>query len=813
MSAKEWLRPPWRSVRGRLLLATVLVETLMLLLLLGNSMRVLEKQMLEQAQRYSEQITPVMGAALLAPLFQRDYATVQAILNESQRADGLDYITVSDLNGGLVAASGRSDQRPTPMARGSAELHYDNFSSLRYDLHYPIQAFGQTLGILQFGVNLEQIARAQWQLLREGFGIALVEIILSAALLGLLGVWLTRHLGALTKASESVRQGNLTPAPVFEGEDDVGRLGVAFNAMSHAVAERIHELTAARDALSVANQVNEQEHARLSALLSAMNFGVLFVTLEREVLYANPAFYHMWKIDEHLHLQGREVREVFSLCSRNLLTPMSLLDPRLLSTELSAAHADSMELELADGRMVTQVVRVVRDRNQAPIGQLWLYEDVTRERQTAQQLRHMAEHDSLTGLCNRNRLQDELERLVLESQRVSLQVALLCFDLDEFKCVNDNYGHRAGDTVLMRVAGEVSAIVRASDLLVRLGGDEFAVLARHANLEDAQHLAERILHAIAQLPLRVDGQALRLTTSIGIALYPEQANTADELVARADIAMYQAKQAGKNAYRIYSAERDDSHSRLSILSWNERIDRALSSGGLELHFQAVHRVQSGEITHYEALLRMRDSEDSNTLILPNYFIPRAEKSGRIALLDRWVLARAVRTLAERTDIPALAVNISGRTFDEPGLPFYIADLLRGHGVSPTRLLIELTETAAVSDLQAAQRFIEILHRIGCQVCLDDFGVGFSSFAYLKFLGADIIKIDGLFVRDLLVDVDSRLFIKAIVDVARGLGKTTVAEFVESEGVLEQLRQLGVDLAQGYHLGRPLLELPDSRPSL
>jgi EAL domain-containing protein (putative c-di-GMP-specific phosphodiesterase class I) len=206
---------------------------------------------------------------------------------------------------------------------------------------------------------------------------------------------------------------------------------------------------------------------------------------------------------------------------------------------------------------------------------------------------------------------------------------------------------------------------------------------------------------------------------------------------------------------------------------------------------------------------MRDKDDPGVLLMPAQFIPVAEKSGKILDIDRWVLREAVQMLAESESVPALAVNISGRSFDEPTLPQFIAELLKRHGVAPHRLLVELTETSAVSDLHDAQRFIEALRQTGCGVCLDDFGTGFSSFAYLKHLQADMIKIDGLFIRDLPSDRDNQLFVKAIVSVARGLHKTTIAECVEDQETLDMLAEFGVDAVQGYFLERPRVDHPSS----
>ena len=550
---------------------------------------------------------------------------------------------------------------------------------------------------------------------------------------------------------------------------------------------------------------SEQERARLVSLLSAMNLGILFVAPDGKVIYHNPTFSHMWMIDEDAELIGLPVREVLAKSTSTLARP-DHFSRHLLSVLETREVADSFEIQMTDGRVITELDYPVRDREGSFIGHLWIYEDVTRERQTAEQLVYLAERDPLTGLYNRHRFQHELTRTMMESERNQMQCAVMFFDLDEFKTINDSYGHRAGDALLIRVAGEISALVRRNEVLARLGGDEFAILLP-AVRDDAEALAERVVRAVAQIPFRFEGQNLRLTASLGIAYYPSQAADADELVAKADIAMYQAKQAGKNAWRVYRADLDADLEMRARLSWSERISNALDKGLFQLHFQGIYWANEGGLSHLEALLRMTDERNPDQIIMPGYFIPVAEKNGRIIDIDRWVIREVLQILALNQQVPAIAVNLSGRSLSEPDLPQYIAEELRRSGINPHRLIVEITETAAVSDLHDAQRLIEALRQLGCGVCLDDFGVGFASFAYLKHLAVDTIKIDGLFIRDLHADTDNQVFVRAMVDVARGLGKTVVAEYVEDAKTLDLLKEFGVDLVQGYHLDRPTPDHP------
>lgn len=551
---------------------------------------------------------------------------------------------------------------------------------------------------------------------------------------------------------------------------------------------------------------SEQERARLVSLLSAMNLGILFVGSDRRVIYNNPAFNRMWAIEESDPLVGVPVDDVL-LKSSSMLARPDHFSRHLLSVLETRETSDSFEIQLADGRVFTELDFPVRDRAGRFIGHLWIYEDVTRERQTAEQLIYLAERDPLTGLYNRHRFQTELERVVVEIERRDERCAVIFFDLDEFKEINDNFGHRAGDALLIRVAGEVGTLVRRNEIFARLGGDEFAILLPNVRTSEAEALAERVVRAVAQIPFRFEGRNLRLTASLGVAYLPDHAADADELVAKADIAMYQAKQAGKNTWRVFRADNEANIITMERLTWNDRISHAFEHGLFRLHFQGVYHVGDRRLSHCEALVRMVDERRPEQLIMPTRFIPVAEKTGRVMEIDRWVIGEAVKTLAAAPDMPGIAVNISARSLGEAKLSQYIADMLQQYQVMPRRLIVELTETAAVADLHDAQRLIEALRQIGCGVCLDDFGTGFSSFAYLKHLRADTLKIDGLFIRDLHLDADNQVFVRAMVNVARGLGKNVVAEYVESEKTLAMLREFGVNLVQGYLLDMPGEKLP------
>ena len=787
------------SLRFKLVLSSVAVELVMLTFLVSNSVRVMQNHLLDQAKVRMEEVRTLLNASLASALAERDYGTMDGVLKQVRQDHGVTYLVLLDNAGKTVASEGWSAGRLLPKLDADIDLAE---KSGVYNTEIPVHISGQEYGKLRLGVSTRFLTEAKSSILRQSLSIAALEIVLSIFLLTGIGFWLTRHLFMLTRASVGVAEGKFDIQVPVRGNDEIAGLSAAFNAMTAAVRTRVSELEGSEEKQRFYRNEAEHEHARMVSLLGAMNQGILFVGVDNAVIYFNPAFMRMWMIVEGANLIGKPASEVLRL-STNVLAQPDHFSRFLLDVTSTHEVSENFEIHMADGRVVTQISYPVRDLEFHFVGRLWVYEDITKARQTAEQLIYLAERDSLTGLYNRRRFQEELARFITDADRRKSEGALLFFDLDEFKYVNDTFGHGSGDAMLIRIAGEVGKLVRHNEIFSRLGGDEFAILMPEADRREIEVLAERIVRAVAQIPFRFDAQNLRLTASLGIALYPQSATNGEDLIAHADAAMYQAKGAGKNAWRVYRPDMDASQAMVTRLSWNDRISNALENNLLTLHFQGVFHIDNQQTpSHLEVLVRMLDKDTPGGFIMPGHFIPQAEKSGKILEIDRWVIRESIALLGSSPNIPSLAVNISGRSFDEPTLPHYISELLKQHGVEPRRLLVELTETSAVTDLHDAQRFIEALRQTGCMVCLDDFGTGFSSFAYLKHLNADILKIDGLFIRDLVNNYDNQVFVKAIVDVARGLRKTTVAEFVENEEILEMLKEFGVDMVQGYHMDMP-----------
>jgi diguanylate cyclase (GGDEF)-like protein/PAS domain S-box-containing protein len=478
--------------------------------------------------------------------------------------------------------------------------------------------------------------------------------------------------------------------------------------------------------------------------------------------------------------------------------------------ELSVGSAISVELRLAhrDGREVwvllssTPLPDPAHTSLRCAITQIL---DISERKRFESHLRHLADHDALTGLLNRHRFESELARVTAEVHRYRRRASLVVLDLDGFKEVNDRFGHPVGDELITRVGALLRDTVRTTDIVARLGGDEFVVILPEAGPEDAKRLAARILDAVRACgQITVGDQHAQVTASIGLTSFDGDTGlTGADLVAEADVALYEAKAQGRNCRMLYDRTKAGRRPMARGQSWTERLRAGVEQDRFVLHAQPIRGICAEETERYELLLRLRDEDGQ--LIGPGAFLQNAERFNLMGEIDRWVLGRAVRLIEahERAgnDI-SLSVNLSGRTMNDLDFAGELAVLLAEHPVAPGRLILEVTETAAIVNLDRARELALQLRRLGCRFALDDFGSGFASFTYLKHLDFDYLKIDGEFIRQLSRTPTDQLVVRAVVDIARGLDTKTVAEFVGDDPTVELLRSLGIDYGQGYHLGRP-----------
>jgi diguanylate cyclase (GGDEF)-like protein/PAS domain S-box-containing protein len=427
-------------------------------------------------------------------------------------------------------------------------------------------------------------------------------------------------------------------------------------------------------------------------------------------------------------------------------------------------------------------------------------DNITERREAELKLQHIALHDPLTGLHNRHFFDQALSRLSSAQTKTEYSHVLLYIDLDHFKIINDTEGHHVGDVVLKNIASALEQRIRSSDVLCRIGGDEFAIILYNTAQEQAIRIAQSLCEKVSLKPFQFGSNIYRLSCSIGMTDIDGSAAVSHEYLKHADIALYVAKKRGRNMVHCYSESDQYSESYRNNLQWVSKVQEALEFDKFVLHFQPIIDTRNDEVAYFEALVRL---DDNGRLVYPNQFIPALERPSDINSLDHCVVSKSIRMLAEHPCLNRISVNLSAHAFSDQRLPPLIANLIEQTQIDASRLIFEITESASLSNLPATKNLINQIRNLGCEFSIDDFGTGFSTFTYLKQLPAESVKIDGSFVRDILNDQNDMSLVRAIHDVAFSLKKSSVAEFVESAEVYQAIKDIGIDYAQGFYLGKPM----------
>ena len=421
----------------------------------------------------------------------------------------------------------------------------------------------------------------------------------------------------------------------------------------------------------------------------------------------------------------------------------------------------------------------------------------------ARQLSYQAAHDPLTGLINRAEFEKRLE-FALESVHIESAHHVMCFmDIDQFKLVNDTCSHEAGDTLLKEIASLLQGCLRDSDVLGRLGGDEFGVLLKNCSLDGAEEIAANMLSMIRATRFESCERTFEIGASIGIATIDDGSSSVTEVMKAADLACYAAKDAGGSCIHVFQAGDTELARRHDDMQWVSRLKDAINGDRLVLYFQDIVPVAPGATgaRHFEVLVRMLD--EAGKLITPDKFLPAAESYNVVTALDRWVVEHSLAWYSARNERLMMSINLSGKSVTDSAFLEFIRDKLVEYRVNPADICFEITETAAVANLDMAAGFMHELRKLGCRFALDDFGSGLSSFAYLRNLPVNYLKIDGSFVRNIDSDKVNAAMVDAINQLGVVMGIKTIAEFVENDDIMNKLAEIGVDYAQGYGVARPV----------
>ena len=549
----------------------------------------------------------------------------------------------------------------------------------------------------------------------------------------------------------------------------------------------------------------EKETAQVT--LASIGDGVLSTDRQGRVKYLNPVAEKLTGFTGAA-AAGRPVAEVFALHDETGGDVASLL-ARCIADGSGLRLAERLTLVSRDGRRyaVESTCAPIRNASGGTLGTVIVFEDVSNQRLLALQLAHQATHDELTGLLNRQAFGLHLERVIEESRREGSTHALCSMDLNQFKLVNETCGHQAGDELLCRVTGLLQEAFREEDFVARLGGDEFGVLLPRCSLPEAERTIAAFKRALQASPYVWQEKSFAVGASIGLVPITRQAKSAAQLLSAADHACYLAKEKGSNGIQVYQEDKAEFVRRHDEMNWVVRIHQTLQENRFRLFSQEIRPLceRAGQGLYFEILLRMID--DDGTIHLPSDFIRAAERYGLMRAIDRWVVRHCAEALSAQPaafldSLGTCAINLSAVSLGDEGLLDYVLEQFQRFPVPPEKICFEITETAAIENFAQATLLLTTLTSHGFRFALDDFGTGMSSYSYLKDIPVSILKIDGKFINDMGTDPLDRAMVESINQVGHVMGLQTVAEGVGSGAVVERLRSLGVDYAQGNYVSPP-----------
>ncbi len=566
----------------------------------------------------------------------------------------------------------------------------------------------------------------------------------------------------------------------------------------HLLEHRLKVLLQKIDAEKTLKE-NEAQLKKLSTAVKQSPNLVVMTNLEGIIDYINPQVEKItgYKKEEVIGLNISFLRSGFD----------DLLDNLKLWEKLKQGQAWNGSLQNkkknGDCYWVRESITPIMDDEGHVSHYVSIQEDITEEKKLATEIAYRASHDSLTGLINRHEFEVYLGSLLRNTEEFETH-ALCVIDLDRFKIVNDTAGHLAGDELLRQLSVQMKKIGRKHDRLARLGGDEFALVLSHCEQTKAFQVAENLRQCITDFRLTWDGKILKVGSSIGVVAI-KKGDQAAEVLKLADTACYAAKNTGRD--RVYQFSEDDKYlsEKSGELQWVAKIEQALTENQFALYAQKiVPLADSKAVPKYEVLLRLVDEDKK--IVPPGAFLPAAERFNLATKIDCWVIEQTLLWFVERPDIldemESFSINLSGQSLADANIQMFIIDLIKTLNFPTHKLVFEITETSAINNLSQAQMLITGLQKIGVRFSLDDFGSGLSSFAYLKNLPVEFLKIDGMFVKDIEKDPIDRAMVKSINEIGQVMGKKTIAEFVENQPIVDILREIGVDFAQGYHYSKP-----------
>lgn len=641
-------------------------------------------------------------------------------------------------------------------------------------------------------------------LLSIGFGVFVFGIFLQRVLQKMI----SEPFNKMVKTAEKFSQGKETVRFDDQRPDEFGYLGKFINGAIDSILSHKNDIMKALERAAASEIALSMEKERAEVTLHSITDTVVTVDMNGRIVYLNPAGEKLLA-RSCKEVAGQEFSKVFNIVEET--TGASIEDP------LSKCFISGNIIHLPEhSSLITKNDSIVSiEASIAPMkvdaddlmGAVIVIQDVSHTRRLTRQLSYQASHDLLTGLYNRRKFEEYLEEMLLNVREEERHHALLYLDLDNFKIVNDTCGHVAGDELLKQLPALFNEVLRSGDIVARLGGDEFGIILENCGLKQASTIADKIRQKIKTYRFIWDDRTFEIGVSIGVIGINAENAEMSQVLSSADVACYSAKDSGRNRVHVYEPSDEAVIERYGQMHWTARISKALEGNHFRLYQQPIVGMADNNRNHLEILLRMVD--DKGNLIPPGAFMPAAERYGLMPEIDRWVIREVFSFMGKNDPSDPIAntdrvfaINLSGDSINDVNLLEYILEEKDRHNISLTNVCFEITETVAIGNLGKATLFINELKKHGCQFALDDFGSGLSSFAYLKTLPVNYLKIDGSFVKDVSRDEIDRAMVESIQQVGHVMQLNTIAEHVEDEKTLTVLREIGVDFVQGFHLGRP-----------
>ena len=556
----------------------------------------------------------------------------------------------------------------------------------------------------------------------------------------------------------------------------------------------------------------KRQERRFSAILHSIADGIIATDNERKIQFLNPVAEEItgWKEAE---ARTKSIENLISIIDENTNSVIQLpaVDTPITKNSIFYFKNAVVKNRNGDKIPVEGTIASIRDSEKKVEGQVIAIRDVTQLREMSDKISYQASHDALTGLYNREAFSQSLKGMINSANKENRQHALIYLDLDQFKLINDTIGHAAGDELLLETTGIMKNVFRSSDVCARLGGDEFGVLLSDTDQDTAYVIAQRLHNRLSERRLIWDKTAFNIHSSIGLVTIDAASEDIHSVLAAADDACYIAKDEGGRRIRVYKTSDSTFKKRRGEMQWVTRLTRALEEDRFELFYQNIIPISQAaketQMKKFELLIRMVDEEGN--IIPPADFLPAAERYNMMPSIDRWVINTAMgmynKVAAQNGTVGKrmiFTINLSAESMADEHFLEFIQNQIKSHGVKPSDFCFEITETVTISNMTTASKFIHELKALGCTFALDDFGSGFSSFNYLKNMPVDYLKIDGSFVKDMDENAVNSAMVEAINNLGHVMGIKTIAEFVRNRQILDRLKDLGIDYAQGYEIAKP-----------